>query len=65
MQSRRYTDKNGVDRLVWELLANKVEFMGDKPAADKASVTEQATANDVAGAAQTAADTSAADDYPF
>lgn len=30
MQSRRYTDKNGNNRTAWELIANDVDFCGNK-----------------------------------
>ncbi len=30
MQSRRYTDKNGNNRIVWELVADDVDFCGNK-----------------------------------
>lgn len=29
MQSRKFTDKDGNNRTVWEVVADKVEFMGD------------------------------------
>lgn len=29
MQSRKFTDKDGNNRTAWEVLADKVEFMGD------------------------------------
>ena len=28
MQSRKYTDKDGIERTAWNLVANKVEFIG-------------------------------------
>lgn len=30
MQSRKYTDKDGNNRIAWELLANSVDFCGSK-----------------------------------
>ncbi len=64
MQSSKYTDKDGNNRIAWELLANKVEFMGDKPSGNSQ------TASDAPAAQNT--ETSAAvqgeitdDDYPF
>lgn len=30
MESRKYTDKNGVERGIWELIAENVEFCGSK-----------------------------------
>ena len=58
MQSRRYTDKDGNDRIAWELLANRVEFMGDKPAGN---AQQEAPPSEYAPAGQGMTD----DDYPF
>lgn len=30
MQSRKYTDKNGNNRIAWEILADEVDFCGSK-----------------------------------
>lgn len=30
MRSRRYTDKNGNNRIVWELMVDEVDFCGNK-----------------------------------
>lgn len=30
MQSRKYTDKDGNNRIAWELLANSIDFCGSK-----------------------------------
>lgn len=62
MQSRKYTDKGGSERIAWELLADRVEFMGDKPADSSANAQPTAPAGaPPAPTEQTATD----DDYPF
>lgn len=64
MQSRKYTDKYGNERIAWELLADKVEFMGDKPADSSANAQQSAPAG--APPAPTAPPaTQTDDDYPF
>lgn len=45
MQSRKYTDSNGAERIIWEIVADKLEFMGDKPAEQVSSVAPQAVVN--------------------
>lgn len=62
MQSRKYTDKGGSERIAWELLADRVEFMGDKPADSSAKAQQSAPA----GAPPAPTEQSATDDdYPF
>jgi single-strand DNA-binding protein len=61
MQSRKYTDKDGNNRTAWEVLADKVEFMGDGKkdgnSADNAPAPASAVAHDVPELS--------GDDYPF
>ncbi len=45
MQSRKYTDSNGAERIIWEIVADKLEFMGDKPAEQVSSVAPQPVVN--------------------
>lgn len=42
IQTRQYTDKNGVDRRVWEIVADRVSFTESRASA-AAATTEKAT----------------------
>ena len=44
MQSREYTDKDGVNRRVWELVADGVNFVGDKQSSNSTSSATPAQA---------------------
>ncbi len=65
MQSRKYTDKYGNERIAWELLADRVEFMGDKPAADNSENTQPTVPADAPPVPTAPPATQTDDDYPF
>lgn len=51
MQSRKFTDKDGNNRTAWEIVADKVEFMGDGKkdgnSADNAPASASAVAPEI------------------
>lgn len=64
MQSRKYTDKDGNNRIAWEIQANSIEFCGSKsdgannqPAVTQTPTTQASQNNFV--------DLSSDDDFPF
>lgn len=67
MNNRQYTDKDGNKRDWWEAKADRVEFMGDKPA-DNSAANAAPAAQNASPAATASADFSPEatdDDYPF
>ena len=67
MNNRQYTDKDGNKRDWWEIKADKVEFMGDKPA-DNSAANAATAAQNASPSATVSADFSPEatdDDYPF
>ncbi len=66
MNNRQYTDKDGNKRDWWEIKADKVEFMGDKPADNTSTNTNTASpALPTAGSSGAFAPEATDDDYPF
>lgn len=63
MNNRQYTDKDGNKRDWWEVKADRVEFMGDKPAGD--AVTNTTAASIAASASEAFSPEATDDDYPF
>ncbi len=63
MNNRQYNDKDGNKRDWWEIKAERVEFMGDKPAADTGANTTAAPPAATASADFSPEATD--DDYPF
>lgn len=65
MQSRKYTDKSGNERIMWEISANKIEFMGDKPAGGSAQTTPQPAQAVASATANAACIDDDPDAFPF
>lgn len=64
MNNRRYTDKDGNQRDWWEIKADRVEFMGDKPA-EGAGAKAVPAPSQVAAASVSFTPEATDDDYPF
>lgn len=41
MQSRKYTDKNGVERQLWEVIVDRASFTGEKSERESAPLPEE------------------------
>jgi single-strand DNA-binding protein len=65
LQTRSYTDKNGVAHKVVEVVVDQAAFTGEKRQADSSPVVQEQSDAEPAQGAEQEQTTDAGDDYPF